>query len=60
MGVSQVELWKFKTPVYNLNATTPYFKFAMFYHNLDTGQWFWDNNFNQDYTLSKANLARDR
>lgn len=59
-GLSQVERWKFKTPVYNLDQTVPFFRFALFYQNLDTGDWFWDNNFSQDYTLSKADLARDR
>src|SRR6266446_2626920 len=53
-GSSQVEVWKFKTPEFNLDESTPYFHFAIFYNNLDTGEWFWDNNFGQDYTLNKA------
>jgi hypothetical protein len=58
-GLSQVEVWKFKTPEFNLDESTPFFHFALFYHNLDTGELFWDNNFGQDYTLSKADLALD-
>jgi hypothetical protein len=56
-GLSQVEIWNFKTPELNLDESRPDFKFAVFYNNLDTGEWFWDNNFGQDYTLSKTNLA---
>ena len=58
-GLSQVEIWKFKTPELNLDESRPDFKFAVFYNNLDTGEWFWDNNFGQDYTLSKTDLAID-
>lgn len=56
-GISQVEMWKFKTPELNLDESRPDFKFAVFYNNLDSGEFFWDNNFAQDYTLSKADLA---
>jgi hypothetical protein len=56
-GLSQVEIWKFKTPELNLDESRPDFKFAVFYNNLDTGAGFWDNNFGQDYTLSKTDLA---
>jgi hypothetical protein len=58
-GLSQVEIWKFKTPELNLDEGRPDFKFAVFYNNLDTGEFFWDNNFAQDYTLSKADFAID-
>jgi hypothetical protein len=57
VGLSQVEIWKFKTPELNLDQSSAEFRFAVFYNNLDTGEWFWDNNFGQDYTLSKADLA---
>ena len=57
VGLSQVEIWKFKTPELNLDQSTPNFCFAIFYNNLDTGEWFWDNNFGPDYTLSKTDLA---
>jgi len=56
-GSSQVEVWKFKTPELNLDESTPNFHFAVFYNNLDTGEWFWDDNFGQDYTLDKADLS---
>jgi Carbohydrate/starch-binding module (family 21) len=56
-GLSQVEVWTFKTPEFNLDVSTPVFRFAIFYNNLDSGEWFWDNNFGQDYTLSKADAA---
>jgi hypothetical protein len=57
VGVSQVEIWKFKTPELNLDQSTANFRFAIFYNNPDSGEWFWDNNFGQDYTLSKTDLA---
>ena len=57
VGLSQVEIWKFKTPEFNLDQSSPNFRFAVFYNNLNTGQWFWDNNFGQDYTLSKTDFA---
>lgn len=57
VGLSQVEIWKFKTPELNLDQSTPTFRFAIFYNNLATGDWFWDNNFGQDYTLSKTDFA---
>ncbi len=58
-GLSQVEVWKFKTPELNLDDSGPDFRLAVFYNDLDTGEWFWDNNFGQDYTLSKTDLATD-
>jgi hypothetical protein len=57
VGVSQVEIWKFKTPELNLDQSSPDFRFAIFYNNLASGEWFWDNNFGQDYTLSKTDLV---
>jgi hypothetical protein len=50
---SGAEVWRFKTPVLNLNTASATFRFAVFYRNLATGEVFWDNNFGQDYTLSK-------
>ena len=58
-GDSQVEVWKFKTPELNIDTSRPDFKFSVFYNDLDTGEWFWDNNFDQDYILSKTDLATD-
>ena len=54
---SGVEIWKFRTPEYNLVANPPEFRFAIFYDDLDSGTSFWDNNFDRDYTLSKAEGA---
>ena len=55
-GLSQVEVWKFKTPELNLDQGSPAFKFAVYYNNLDNGEWFWDNNFAQDYSLNKTDF----
>jgi hypothetical protein len=57
VGLSQVEVWKFKTPELNLDQSNPNFMFSVFYNDLNTGQWFWDNNFGLDYTLSKTDLS---
>jgi hypothetical protein len=59
VGLSQVEVWKFKTPELNLDESQRAFIFAVFYENLDTAEWFWDNNFGQDYALSKIDFATD-
>ncbi len=48
------EVWHFKTPTYNYNAASNVFLFAVYYHNLDSGQWYWDTNFGQNYMLNKA------
>ena len=50
---SGAELWKFKTPELNLDAASTMFRFAIYYQNLATGEWFWDNKFGRDYRLSK-------
>jgi hypothetical protein len=57
VGVSEVEVWKFITAELNLDQSSPVFRFAIFNNNLDTGEFFWDNNFGQDYTLSKNDLS---
>jgi hypothetical protein len=54
IGGTGVELWKFKTPEFNLDESSAQFRFAVFYRNLATGEEFWDDNFGQDYTVSKA------
>ncbi len=56
-GGTGVERWKFKTPELNLDESNPEFRFAVFYRNLATGEIFWDNNFQQDYQVSKTNGA---
>ena len=50
-----MEVWKFKTPELNLNNASDTFRFAVFHRIPGSGTTFWDNNFSQDYTLSKAN-----
>jgi len=52
-GLSQVEVWKFKTPELNLDTSQPDFVFVVFYQDLDSGVTYWDNNFGQDFRLSK-------
>jgi Carbohydrate/starch-binding module (family 21) len=48
------EVWRFKTPELNLDSSSNEFRFAVFYRNVATGEVFWDNNFGQDYKVSKA------
>lgn len=57
IGGTGVELWKFKTPELNLDESSNEFRFAVFYRNLVTGEEFWDNNFEQDYRVSKTDGA---
>jgi carbohydrate/starch-binding protein with CBM21 domain len=47
------QLWGFKTPELNLNRSTDYFVFAIYYLIPTTNKIFWDNNFGQDYRVSK-------
>jgi hypothetical protein len=47
------EVWRFKTGESNFNNASAEFRFAIFYQNLATGETFWDNNFGQDYKVSK-------
>jgi hypothetical protein len=56
-GPGTAEGWRFKTPEYNLNTAAPDFFFAVYFERLDTGDWYWDNNFGQNYTLSKMDGA---
>jgi len=51
------EVWQFKTPELNLDPSAGDFRFAVFYRVLSTGQIFWDNNFGQDYKVSKSHGA---
>ena len=57
VGGTGVERWKFKTPELNLDESATEFRFAAFYRNLAAGEVFWDNNFQQDYRVSKTNGA---
>jgi hypothetical protein len=51
------EVWRFKTPELNLDNSSSEFRLAAFYRNVATGEVFWDNNFGQDYKVSKAEGA---
>jgi hypothetical protein len=48
------EVWRFKTPISNLDTTSPDFRFAAFYRDGSSGTVFWDNNFSRDYRLNKG------
>jgi len=52
-----VEVWRFKTPELNLNLDAPQFRFAVFYRLGPAGPTIWDNNFDHDYRLDKAEGA---
>ena len=58
IGGKGVEVWRFRTPEFNLNPASDQFLFAVFYRNGATGEVFWDNNFAQDYHLSKVDGAQ--
>lgn len=49
-----IEVWKFKTPAQNYPVEPDYFRLAVYYKNDETGEAYWDNNFGQDYKISKA------
>lgn len=51
------EVWQFRTPELNIDDSAPDFRFAVFYRLQATGELFWDNNFGQDYWVSKADGA---
>lgn len=55
--VDGVEIWRFRTPTLNYNAAADTFRFAVYYEigdeGPDQGTRYWDNNFGQDYFLSK-------
>jgi hypothetical protein len=53
-GPGSAEQWNFTTPELNYDNSSATFEFAVYYQRLDTGEWFWDNNFSQNYQLSKA------
>ncbi|MDD5463433.1 MAG: hypothetical protein PHG00_17775 [Methylococcales bacterium] len=56
-GTSEVEIWSFRTPEFNLDESSLNFRFAIYYKDLDTGELFWNNNFGHDYVLSKVASA---
>jgi hypothetical protein len=47
-ALGPVEQWQFSTPILNAGSYT----FAVYYNNLETGEWFWDNNFGKNYEIS--------
>jgi len=47
------QVWTFKTPELNLNPASDKFIFAVFHHDFASGKDFWDNNFGQNYQISK-------
>jgi len=52
-GSDNIEVWEFEHEYYG----HPYiqdWQFAVYYHNLDSGEWYWDNNFEQDYFVGKS------
>jgi hypothetical protein len=57
LGDNSVEAWKTKEfgellkqiPITTPIPPKPVFQLAVFYHDLDSGQWYWDNNNGQDY-----------
>jgi hypothetical protein len=53
-SVAGVEVWKFKTPQLNIEPGSENYRFAVFHEVTDWGATFWDNNFGQDYILSKT------
>lgn len=55
--VAGVEIWKFKTPQLNIESSSTVYRFAVYYEVVSWGRTFWDNNFGQDYFLSKADGA---
>jgi hypothetical protein len=51
---STAELWTFKSPELNFDPTANQFQFVVFYRNIPTGEDFWDDNFGQNYKVSKT------
>jgi Carbohydrate/starch-binding module (family 21) len=49
-----IEVWKYKTPAQNYPIEPDYLRLAVYYKNDETGEAYWDNNFGQDYKVSKA------
>jgi Carbohydrate/starch-binding module (family 21) len=52
-----IEVWKFKTLANHYPAEPDFFRFAVYYKNGDNGESYWDNNFGQDYKISKIDGA---
>ncbi len=52
--VAEVEVWTFRTPELNLDTSSSVFRFAVYLDVVNWGVTYWDNNFGQDYFLSKV------
>jgi hypothetical protein len=48
------EAWSFKTPALPYDNPSDTFEFVVYYNRVDNGEWFWDDNFAQNYKLSKV------
>ncbi len=61
-GGDNIEVWKFgefgvlviSHPIITPEPPFPQFRFAAFYHDLDGGGSYWDNNFWQDYLIGQS------
>ncbi len=52
-GSDNIEVWQFEHDYYGHPYSTNW-QFAVYYQNLDSGDWYWDNNFEQDYFVGKT------
>jgi hypothetical protein len=48
VALGPVERWDYTSPIFNTGG----YALAAYYNNLDTAEWYWDNNFGQDYRTS--------
>ncbi len=51
VNLGQVERWDYSSPIINNPGG---YQLAAYYQNLDTGEWYWDNNFGQNYIVGSA------
>jgi len=56
VNFSGIEKWHFETGRLNINIapSSAAYQFAVFYEDVNSGKTYWDNNFNQNYALSKT------
>ena len=48
VSLGPVEQWEYGSPIFNTHT----FMLAAYYENLETGEWYWDNNFGRNYAIS--------